>query len=159
MTLNEPEQIRRAFGAYPTGVAVATTVTDDGARVGMTVSSFNSVSLDPPLILWSLGNNSLNYDAFAAAEHFAVHVLARHQQDLSLRFAARGDDKFAGLECGAGVDGDPILPDYAACFECRTEHRYPGGDHVIIVGRVTNFEDRAQEPLIFHRSTYRGVGE
>ena len=145
MTLNEPDDIRRAFGCYPTGVAVVTTVTPDGSRVGMTISSFNSVSC--------------NYEAFAEAEHFAVHVLADQQAELSNRFAARSGDKFGGLECTDGVAGDPILPEFAACFQCTTEHRYPGGDHVIIVGRIVDFEDRMLDPLIFHRSSYRCVDD
>lgn len=155
MTLNEPEEIRRAFGCYPTGVAVVTTLTPRGSRVGMTISSFNSVSLAPPLILWNVANESCNFEAFSNAEHFAVHVLAAHQGDLSARFAARSGDKFAGLECTAGIEGNPILPEFAGCFQCRTEHCYPGGDHMIIVGRVLDFEDRMLDPLIFHRSRYR----
>ena len=159
MTLNEPDDIRRAFGCYPTGVAVVTTVTPDGTRVGMTISSFNAVSLDPPLVLWNLANESWNYAAFAGAEHFAVHVLADHQGELSARFATRTGDKFDGLECTAGVAGDPILPEFAACFQCTTEHVYEGGDHMIIVGRIQDFKDRMLEPLIFHRSTYRRVDD
>ena len=159
MTLNEPDEIRQAFGCYPTGVAVVTTVTPDGSRVGMTISSFNAVSLDPPLVLWNLANESCNYAAFSGAEHFAVHVLADHQGDLSARFAARSGDRFDGLECAGGVSGDPILPEFAACFQCTTEHRYAGGDHMIIVGRILDFEDRKLEPLIFHRSSYRRVDD
>ena len=158
MTLNEPENIRRAFGCFATGVAVATTLDREGRRVGMTISSFNSVSIDPPLVLWSIGNDSLSYDAFTLAGDFAVNVLAEHQQSLSERFAARGGDKFAGLDCAQGLHGVPILPEYAACFECSTEHRYDGGDHVIIVGRVLRFDDRELEPLIFYRGDYHGKG-
>ena len=155
MTLNEPEEIRLAFGCYPTGVAVVTTLTPEGSRVGMTISSFNSVSLDPPLILWNIANQSCNFEAFSRAEHFVVHVLAEHQGNISARFAARTGDKFEGLECTTGIAGDPILPEFAGCFQCRTEHCYPGGDHMIIVGRVLDFEDRKLDPLIFHRSIYR----
>lgn len=159
MTLNEPDEIRRAFGCYPTGVAVVTTRTPAGEPIGITISSFNSVSLDPPLILWNIALDSCNYAAFAKAEHFTVHVLADHQGELSACFAARSGDKFEGLECVAGVAGDPILPEFAGCFQCRTEHTYPGGDHMIIVGRVLDFEDRMLEPLIFHRSSYRRVDD
>jgi len=158
MTSNEPEETRRAFGCFATGVAVATTLDKQGGRVGMTISSFNSVSLDPPLVLWSIANDSLSYDAFSAADHFAVNVLAEHQQDLSDRFAARGGDKFAGLECKEGLSGSPILPEFAACFECTTEFRYPGGDHMIIVGRVHRFEDREVDPLIFYRGHFLRKG-
>ena len=159
MTLNEPDDIRRAFGCYPTGVAVVTTMTPDGKRVGMTISSFNAVSLDPPLVLWNLANESCNHAAFCSAQHFAVHILADHQGELSARFAARTGDKFDGLECTDGVAGDPILPGFAACFQCTTEHVYEGGDHMIIVGRILDFEDRMLEPLIFHRSSYRRVDD
>ena len=157
MTLDEPENIRKAFGCFATGVAVATTLGDQGEPVGITISSFNSVSVDPPLVLWSLGNDSVSYDVFANASHFAVNVLARDQEDLADRFAARGSDKFAGLACTEGAHGVPILPRFAACFECSTEHLYPGGDHLIIVGRVTRFQERAFDPLIFYRSQFLGA--
>jgi 3-hydroxy-9,10-secoandrosta-1,3,5(10)-triene-9,17-dione monooxygenase reductase component len=157
MTLDEPEYVRKAFGCFATGVAVATTQGKEGKPVGITISSFNTVSLDPPLVLWSLGNDSVSYDAFANAEYFAVNVLARHQEDLSARFATTGQDKFAGLAWTEGTQGSPILPDFAACFQCSTEYRYPGGDHLIIVGRVLEFEDRDLEPLIFYRSGFRGA--
>ena len=157
MTLDGPEQIRKAFGCFATGVAVATTKSSSGEPIGITISSFNSVSLEPPLVLWSIGNDSASYDAFANAEYFAVNVLARQQEDLSLRFAARGQDKWLGLGWTEGVHGSPILPEFSACFECSTEHRYPGGDHLILVGRVLRFEDRGLDPLIFYRSQFRGA--
>jgi 3-hydroxy-9,10-secoandrosta-1,3,5(10)-triene-9,17-dione monooxygenase reductase component len=157
MTLDEPDYVRKAYGCFATGVAVATTLGKGGEPVGITISSFNSVSLDPPLVLWSLGNESISYDAFVNAEHFAVNVLARQQADLAARFATTGQDKFSGLECTEGVHGSPILPEFSACFECSTEHQYPGGDHLIIVGRVLHFEDRGLEPLIFYRSEFCGT--
>jgi flavin reductase (DIM6/NTAB) family NADH-FMN oxidoreductase RutF len=157
MTLDEPENIRRAFGCFATGVAVATALGGKDEPVGITISSFNSVSVDPPLVLWSVGNDSVSYNVFANAEHFAVNVLARKQENLADRFAARGSDKFAGLACTEGLHGVPILPEFAACFECSTEYRYPGGDHLIIVGRVQKFEERDHEPLIFHRSQFLGT--
>ena len=157
MTLDEPDKIREAFGCFATGVAIATALGTAGEPVGITISSFNSVSLDPPLVLWSVGNDSVSYDTFAHAEHFAVNVLARHQEELSERFAARGVGKFAGLDCTAGIAGVPVLPESAASFECATEYRYPGGDHLILVGRVLNFEDRGLDPLIFYRSEFRGT--
>jgi 3-hydroxy-9,10-secoandrosta-1,3,5(10)-triene-9,17-dione monooxygenase reductase component len=157
MTLKKPEQVRDAYGCFATGVAIATAKTGAGEPIGITISSFNSVSLEPPLVLWSLGNDSVSYDAFANAEYFAVNVLARQQEDLSIRFAARGQDKWSGLAWTEGVHGSPILPEFSACFECSTEHRYPGGDHLIIVGRVLSFEDRGLEPLIFYRSRFCGT--
>ena len=157
MTWDEPDKIRKAFGCFATGVAVATTRSQAGEPIGITISSFNTVSLDPPLVLWSVGHDSISFDAFAQAEYFAVNVLARHQENLSDRFAARGTDKFAGLECSEGVGGVPVLTECAACFECSTEYRYPGGDHLILVGRMLNFEDHGLEPLIFYRSQFRGA--
>jgi len=148
------DEFRRALSCFATGVAVATTVDANGQRAGMTISSFNSVSLDPPLILWSIANDAQSYDAFIKAEHFAVNVLTMEQHELSARFAARGTDKFAGLGCREGIQGIPILPDYAACFECRTEHRYEGGDHKIIVGRVLRLDDHDSDPLILHRGRF-----
>ena len=149
---------RRALSCFATGVAVVTTVDRHGGRVGMTISSFNSVSLDPPLVLWSIAENAYSYRTFIDAEYFAVHVLTMEQQDLSARFARRGADKFAGLDCREGLRGVPILPEYAACFECRTEHRHAGGDHRIIVGRVLRLEDRESDPLIFYRGRFLRKG-
>ena len=149
---------RRALSCFATGVAVVTTVDRQGGRVGMTISSFNSVSLDPPLVLWSIAENAYSYETFIGAEYFAVHVLTMEQQDLSARFARRGADKFAGLDCREGLRGVPILPEYAACFECRTEHRHAGGDHRIIVGRVLRLEDRESDPLIFYRGRFLRKG-
>lgn len=147
-------EFRRALSSYATGVAVVTTLDVHDEKVGMTISSFNSVSLDPPLVLWSIADDSLSYDIFTRANHFAVHVLAMHQQELSSRFSQSGENKFDGFDCREGIHGVPILPEFAACFECSTEHIYPGGDHKIIVGRVHHFEDRENDPLIFHRGRF-----
>ncbi|MGI9235620.1 MAG: flavin reductase family protein [Woeseiaceae bacterium] len=163
MASNDESQIdladfRRALSCFATGVAVVTTLDADGEKVGMTISSFNSVSLDPPLVLWSIAEDSMGYDIFTKAEYFAVNVLAMHQKELSNRFARTGENKFDGLACRDGIHGVPILPDYAACFECRTEHRYEGGDHKIIVGRVLHMEDRETDPLIFYRGRFLRKG-
>ena len=158
MTLNEPDEIRSAFSCFATGVAVATTVGIGGRPVGITVSSFNSVSIDPPLLLWSIAHDTTSFEAFSQTAHFAVHILGEHQRQLSDRFATRCENKFADIDWGKGLNGDPILPDFSACFECSTEHRYQGGDHMIIVGRVLRFDDRDLAPLIFHRSEFHGKG-
>ncbi len=163
MSTDDPQinldEFRRALGCFATGVAVVTTVDANGDWAGMTVSSFNSVSMDPPLVLWSIANNSANYETFMRAEYFAVNVLTIGQQELSSRFASRRTDKFDGLECREGLHGAPILPKYAACFECRTEVRHDGGDHKIIVGRVLRLEDRDEDPLIFYRGHFHRKGE
>lgn len=152
----DPDEFRRALSSFATGVAVVTTLDAQGQKVGITVSSFNSVSLTPPLILWSVGVDSMSYDVFTTADYFAVHILTEGQTELCDRFAQRGNDKFDGLDCRAGDHGVPILPDFAACFECTTEHIYPGGDHKIIVGRVHRFEEREADPLIIYRSRFLG---
>ncbi len=154
----DADEFRRTLGCFATGVAVVTTLDANGDRAGMTISSFNSVSMDPPLVLWSIANDAYSYDAFINAEYFAVNILTIAQQELSARFARRGQDKFDGLECHAGLHGSPILPDYAACFECRTEHCYEGGDHKIIVGRVLRLEDTDKDPLIFYRGHFHRKG-
>lgn len=145
---------RDALGAFATGVTIATTSDVHGQPVGVTASSFNSVSLDPPLILWSLARTSLSHDAFSASGHFAVHVLAATQEELSNRFARRGDDKFAGVAWQPGVLGSPLLAEYAARFQCRTRHMYEGGDHVILVGEVVAHDFCNVPPLLFHGGRY-----
>lgn len=147
-------ELRRALGCFATGVAVVTTLDQTGEKTGITVNSFNSVSLDPPLVLWSIAEESQSYETFIEAEHFAVNVLSMHQRDVCKSFAARGTDKFGGLPCSAGVAGVPILPDFSAVFECRTENIFDGGDHKIVLGRVLRFEDRESDPLIFYRGHY-----
>ena len=150
----EVEDFRRALSCFATGVTVVTTLDAEAGKVGITVSSFNSVSLEPPLILWSVGVDSMSYDVFTSAKYFAVHVLGLHQQELSDRFAQSGNNKFDTLDCSEGIHGVPILPEFAACLECSTEYVYPGGDHKIIVGRVHRCEDREADPLIIHRSRF-----
>ncbi len=150
----DTDDYRRALSRFATGVTVVTALDADGGKTGITVSSFNSVSLEPPLILWSVGFESMSFDVFTTTEHFAVHVLAKHQRELSDRFAARDTDKFSRLACSEGLGGVPILPDYAACFECSTEQVYPGGDHKIIIGRVHRFDYRDTDSLIICRSQF-----
>ena len=145
---------RRALSCFATGVAVVTAVDTAGTGVGITINSFSSVSLEPPLVLWSVAESSYSYDVFTRAEFFAVNVLSKDQESLADRFAQRKDNKFDGIACREGLNGVPLLPEFAACFECRTEHIYAGGDHKIIVGRVLRFEDHETDPLIFYRGDY-----
>lgn len=154
----DSNEFRRALSCFATGVAVVTTIDDAGNPVGITVNSFNSVSLDPPLVLWSIDLQSSSYEAFMAANHFAVNVLSYEQRPLAEQFAQVGGDKFADLTCRSGLGGVPILPDFAACFECETASRFDGGDHKIIVGRVLACEDHESDPLIFYRGRY-GTGQ
>ena len=129
---------------------------DDGQPIGLTVSSFNSVSLAPPLILWSLALESPNFDAFCNASHFAVNVLSADQQQLSDRFASRANERFADLDVCPGLAGVPLISGCCAWFECVNEARYPGGDHLIFLGRVERFAAGKNElPLLFHNARYR----
>ena len=147
-------EFRSALGHFPTGVTIVTTMGEDGAPVGVTASSFNSVSLDPPLVLWSLSRSSKASAAFCNSGHFAIHILSAAQEDLSNRFARSGEDKFSGVQYEGGVLGSPVLDQFAALFQCRTMHQYEGGDHVILVGEVVGFERRDEAPLLFHRGRY-----
>ena len=148
-------EFRQALGSFATGVTIITTLGKNGQKVGMTANSFNSVSLDPPLILWSLGRQANCYDDFIAAEYFAVHILASNQQQLSNRFAETGRDRFADIDCSQGLSGIPILPHYSTCFQCKMAQQYNGGDHIIITGEVIQFTDNQLPPLLFHRGNYK----
>ena len=149
-------EFRAALGSFATGIAVVTACAPDGSFVGLTVNSFNSVSLEPPLVLWSLDLGSPSLEAFSAASHYAVNILAADQSELSQRFATRLDDKFGDLEICAGAGGVPLLHGCCAWFECANEVQYPGGDHRIFVGRVERFtSDLARAPLVYHGGRYR----
>lgn len=150
----DPRAFRNALGQFATGVTIVTACGPGGERVGATVSSFNSVSLDPPLVLFSLDKRAYSRAIFESSTHFAVHVLSLEQKELAQRFAMRGADKFAGLPCGGGLGDAPILDDCAACFECETRHQYDGGDHVIFVGEVKRFNHVAGAPLVFHGGAF-----
>lgn len=152
-----PKDFRNALGGFPTGVTIITALGKNGQKIGMTVNSFNSVSLTPRLILWSIGKNTNCFDDFMAAKAFAVHILASDQKDLSERFATTGVDRFADIECTEGLSGTPILPHYSACFQCKTAQQYEGGDHIIITGEVLKFSDNKLDPLLFYRGSYKSL--
>ena len=145
---------RNALGSFATGVTIITALGKNGQKIGLTANSFNSVSLDPALVLWSIGRDTNCFDDFIAAESFAIHILAEDQQDLSNLFAKTGADRFAGIETTEGLSGVPLLPNFSTCFQCRIENQYDGGDHVILVGKVIEFTDNGSRPLIFHRVGY-----
>ncbi len=150
----DPAEFRKALGAFATGVTIITTRADDGSLVGLTANSFNSVSMNPPLVLWSLAETSLSLPVFRAAPHWAVHVLSSDQEALSGRFAKRGLEKFAGLDIETGIGGVPLLKDCTARFECRNAFQYEGGDHTIFVGEVLDFQRSEAAPLVFHGGKY-----
>ncbi|MGH8453877.1 MAG: flavin reductase [Nevskiales bacterium] len=150
----DPGEFRRALGNFATGVTIITTRAGDGAAVGLTCSSFNSVSLNPPLVLWSLENNAKSLPVFRDAPYWAVHVLATNQEELSARFSRRGEDKFNGLDLESGMGGIPLLRGCTARFQCRTAFQYDGGDHTILVGEVLSFDRSEAPPLVFHGGKY-----
>lgn len=150
----DPGAFRNALGSFATGVTVITTMARDGDDVGVTASSFNSVSLDPPLILWSLDKRSMSMQAFEECDYFIVNVLGAEQVDISNRFARAGEDKFAGLDVERGVGGVAMLPGCSARFQCQPEFEYDGGDHVILVGRVINFDVSHRPGLVFQQGRY-----
>lgn len=146
----DPRQFRDALGRFATGVTLITACEEGGQHpVGITVNSFASVSLDPALVLWSAARSSLRHRHFSVARHFAIHVLNEDQADLARRFTKDGA-AFEGLSWHAGAQGVPLIDGVLARFECETEARYEGGDHTIIVGKVTGFTiDQAASPLLF----------
>ena len=141
--------LRQALRRYATGVTIVTARRDDGAPIGLTVNSFGSVSLDPPLVLWSLSRASPNLGAFQRAGHFAVNMLSHRQLDLARRFAAPHPDRFANLDWERGLGEAPVIDACAAVFECSRYAEYPGGDHVIFLGRVDRLTAADHPPLVF----------
>ncbi|MGE3476991.1 MAG: flavin reductase family protein [Rhodospirillaceae bacterium] len=149
---------RNALGQFATGVTVMTGLSPNGDRFGITVTSFNSLSLDPPLILWSLGREGGSFACFQAGTPFAVNVLSAGQKDMAERFARVGIPKFEGVATQDGLDGVPLIAGASAYFECLVEARYPGGDHDIIVGRVRRLFNIGKDPLLFHKGALRPLG-
>ena len=155
----DPKSLRQALGCFATGVAVITTLGDWDAPVGLTVNSFSSVSLDPPLILWSLSHNAPSLGAFQRHDGFAVNVMSVDAKDLVLRFARPAADKFKGVAWTSGYLGVPLLDDVVATFECRTESRIAKGDHEIYVGRIVRYASTDRSPLIFHRGRFTTLSD
>lgn len=153
----DPKAFRRALGNFATGVTVMTATDRDGNRVGVTANSFNSVSLDPALILWSIDRRSGSKEVFLNATHFAVNVLAVDQINISNNFARPAEDRFAGIEFKEGAGGSVLLPNCAASFECELHETLDGGDHVILVGKVVGFSDNGKPPLLYHQGAYSAV--
>ncbi len=154
MSENDPRHFRNALSQFATGVTVVTTTNADNAPVGVTASSFNSVSLDPPLVLWSLAKSAKSMPAYQNAGGFNVHILASHQDVLSNQFARPSENKFNGVDWKPCENGHPVLPEYAALFRCETQYQYEGGDHVIFVGKVIEFETHDYPVLVFHGGQY-----
>ena len=154
-----PEDLRRALGRFVTGVTIVTCRDEHGAPIGLTANSFNALSLDPPLVLWSLRQASGTIAAFTQASHFAVNVLAADQVDLSRRFARPSSAKFDAGEWTDGQGGAPLLAGCVAVFECRRRSHHPAGDHVLFIGEVERIGGSASTPLVYHGGHYRTLNE
>jgi flavin reductase (DIM6/NTAB) family NADH-FMN oxidoreductase RutF len=151
--------LRHALSRFATGVCVVTALGPDGDRLGMTVNSFSSVSLDPPLVLFSVARSCLSFERWMSARCYGINVMAAHQGELSNRFARAQSDKWAGLNVETGHGGLPLLPDAIARFVCEREGRYDGGDHVILLSRVVAFDFAVEaDPLCFFAGRYRHLG-
>ncbi|MEP9355156.1 flavin reductase family protein [Xanthobacter sp. KR7-65] len=153
--LTDTRAFRRTLGAFATGVAVVAAEGEDGTLVGMTMSSFNAVSLDPPLVLFSVARTALSLPALRAARAYGISVLARDQEDLSTRFARPHAEKWAGVTHLRGHGGAPLIAEAAAHLECVPHAIHDGGDHEIFVARVVAHRAAPAEPLIFHAGRYR----
>lgn len=146
---------RKAMGFFPTGVTVATTLSGEGHPVGVTISSFSSLSLSPPLVLFCLALTSSAIDSFKASGFFAINVLSAEQKDLSNLFACKGDSKWSNVAYESWETGAPIIPGSLAAFDCRLVDVHDGGDHLIFIGRVerlSHLEDGAA--LLYYRGAY-----
>jgi flavin reductase (DIM6/NTAB) family NADH-FMN oxidoreductase RutF len=144
---------RRALGSFPTGVAIITASGRDGL-VGVTANSFASVSLSPPLVLWSLSHTSRSYETFIQSDSFAINILADNQIAISQQFASSSEDKFSSICWNKGATGSPLIDGALAYFDCRCEAQYDGGDHTIMVGHVADFARSEGSPLIFSQGRY-----
>lgn len=146
----DQRQFRDALSQFATGVTIITTRLGDGSFLGLTASSFNSVSLDPPLVLWSLDRSSGSLPVFTSNSHYVINILAGNQQALAERFARHIENRFDGVEFELSRTGLPILKGAAAWLECHNRSRYPEGDHVIFVGEVEHCATNPQSALVFH---------
>lgn len=152
----DQRQLRNALGQFATGVCVVTANSADLGPFGMTVNSFSSVSLAPPLVLWSLRNDSECYAAFTQARYYTINVLRQQQQDLSNRYASPDEHRLLPGHYRIGKTGSPVMRDVLCSFECEIWQRYDGGDHTILVGKVLETDTRPSgKPLLFHGGLYR----
>jgi flavin reductase (DIM6/NTAB) family NADH-FMN oxidoreductase RutF len=148
-------EFRTALGMFATGVTIVTARKANGDLVGLTANSFNSVSMSPPLVLWSLAQSATSMEAFATGSHYAINILSADQQELAKQFSAKGIDRFAGVSYQLGLAGAPLIDGAAATFECFNRSRYEEGDHVIFVGEVEHCAHRTgASPLLYHGGNF-----
>lgn len=156
----DTQTLKDTLGLFVTGVTVITARKPDGEPIGITANSFNSVSLSPPLVLWSIALSSHSIEDFKAASHYAVHILRDDQISLSQRFALTGADKFADLTIHDGLGSVPLLPDCAACLECAVYGQHMAGDHIIFVAKVEKLQsDSTARPLVYHGGRYATLSD
>jgi flavin reductase (DIM6/NTAB) family NADH-FMN oxidoreductase RutF len=156
MSLNS-DDFRKTMGRYATGVTVATAALPDGRRAGLTVNSFTSVSLDPPLVLFCLDNKGAALEVFAAATHYAINILSAQQEEVSRAFAKRGqsEERWQAAQLSLTASGTPQLDEALATIDCRISQRVVAGDHTILIGEVVGLEVREGQPLLYWASAYR----
>jgi 3-hydroxy-9,10-secoandrosta-1,3,5(10)-triene-9,17-dione monooxygenase reductase component len=154
MKERDSEGLRQALGQFATGVTIVTTAGADDEPIGVTANSFNSVSLDPPLVLWSLSTAAFSRKSFESAAYFCVHILAASQEALSQKFASPGANKFGDLKFVRGLGSVPMLEECVVRFQCRMTNQHPVGDHIVFVGEVLKFDNSDKRPLVFHGGRY-----
>jgi len=154
---HDPRDFRSALGCFATGVCLVTTLGPEGKAEGLTINSFSSVSLDPPMVLWSLARTASSAPVFRDAEYFAVNILGKDDASLSSHFAKPSADKFAAFadRFSAGLGSSPVLKGAVATFECHARHRYYGGDHIIVIGNVERYTWSEAPSLVFGRGKYQ----
>lgn len=156
----EPRALRNVLGSYPTGVAIVTTRAGDGRPVGLTINSFASLSLSPPLVLWSLVSHSSNLDVFRACARFAISVLGSDQEDLARRFASSASaDKFAGVALRETPEGLPVIARALTTLVCEHDHCREVGDHLLLVGRIVRSLSAPGAPLVFHAGQFKALAQ
>tara|TARA_B110000196_G_scaffold118988_1_gene103333 strand:- start:5671 stop:6147 length:477 start_codon:yes stop_codon:yes gene_type:complete len=155
MADNTTKDLRKAFGNFATGITVITSTDPKGKPQGMTVNSFSTVSLDPPLVSWCIGREATLFELFQQTEHFAVNILSSDQKPISELFASSSVDKFSKHSWLSGFKSLPLLDNCACQLLCSVEHKYAGGDHVIVVGRVIQTNSNGNSPLIYHGGKYK----
>lgn len=156
--MNDTKDLRNLFGCFATGVTVVTTLDKNGNKVGMTANSFSSLSLNPPLLLWSIAKSSSHFSVFVEADYFAVHILTAQQEKQAKNFSQKEYDRFGTSSYSIGIGGCPLIDDCYAVFECRTFNRVDNaGDHVILIGEIEKASATESEPLIFHKGKYASL--
>jgi len=147
----DQNELRQAFGCFTTGVAIVTTSSEDFEPVGLTINSFTSLSLEPPLLMWGISKNAPSIEAFKYRRLFEVNVLSSYQKDLLKKFSTPSNDKFNDVNWEMSDNKLPKIKECVANFECVIHSIFPGGDHEIIVGKITNFSFNDRPPLILSR--------